>query len=196
MKEEEPQEEKWVLKPVWTRGTFAVGQMLCGVALSALILGAASRHVRRLYVIPTPPSLLPSSSSTTAAVKAALPLKSAPPLKTKSKHKTSTKHTPRSVETDPLATKSLIVQTSHHLSGRGKLIPLSSCTLRRGRDDTELVLVPEGYTGTFLVDLALNAKVWGREMEMWHMKEAVYKAVYGDAWAKVLNRHGWVDGRP
>jgi hypothetical protein len=129
--------------------------MLLGVALSALIIGAASRQVRRLYVVPTPKSLLSSK-------KASQP------------------------------SKSLIVQTVHHLDGRGKIIPMDACTLRRGRGDQEIVIAPEGYTGTFWVDLVKDAKVYGREMSTWNMKQTIYKAFYGAEWSKVLNGHGWV----
>ncbi|TCD69416.1 hypothetical protein EIP91_007763 [Steccherinum ochraceum] len=149
------EERKWVLRPVWQRASFAGGQMLLGVALSALILGAASRQVRRLYVVPTPKSLL-------------------------------------SAEAANKPSKSLIVQTVHHLDGRGKIIPMDVCTLRKGRGEKEIVVAPEGYTGTFWVDLVADAKVGGREMSTWNMRQTIYKAFYGAEWSKVLNEHGWV----
>lgn len=158
MKDAEAVEEpKWVLKPFWQRGSFAFGQMLLGVALSALILGAASRQVRRLYVIPTPKALQITPASK-----------------------------------DPLSKKSLIVQTVHHLRGRGKVIPISSCTLKKGRGDKEIIIMPAGYTGTFWVDLEKDAKIWGKEMSLWPMKQAVYQAFYGEQSTKILNKHGWV----
>jgi len=133
--------------------------MLLGVALSALILGAASRQVRRLYVIPTPKALQTSPG-----------------------HK------------DSLSKKSLIVQTVHHLRNRGKVIPLSSCILKKGRSEKEIIIMPAGYTGTFWVDLEKDAKIWGKEnMSLWHMKQTIYQAFYGQEWSKVLNKHGWVE---
>ncbi|THH27816.1 hypothetical protein EUX98_g6372 [Antrodiella citrinella] len=156
--DEDAEEPKYVLRPVWHRGTFAMGQMMLGVGLSALILGAASRQVRRLYVIPTPKALQTAQAATGS-----------------------------------LAKKSLIVQTVHHLRDRGKVIPMSLCTLRRGRNEKEVIVVPEGFTGTFWVDLEKDAKMWGKEdMSLWHMKQAMYQAFYGQQWAKVLNKHGWV----
>lgn len=132
--------------------------MLLGVALSALILGAASRQVRSLYVIPTPKALQITPSTA-----------------------------------DPLSKKTLIVQTVHHLRNRGKVIPLSTCTLKRGRGDNEVIVMPAGYTGTFWVDLDKNAKVWGKDMSIWHMKQSIYQAFYGPEGLKVLNKHGWVN---
>ncbi|KAH8103461.1 hypothetical protein BXZ70DRAFT_1055473 [Cristinia sonorae] len=150
-------EEKWVLRPVWQRASFALGQTLLGVALSALLLGAASRQVRRLYIITTPKALQNTPSIS-----------------------------------NPLSNKSLIVQTVHHLNGRGKVIPVSSCELRKGRGDNEVIIAPEGYTGTFWVGLDKESRIWGKEMSPWHMKQAIYQAFYGGNWSKALNKHGWV----
>ena len=84
------------------------------------------------------------------------------------------------------------MQTVHHLGSRGKVIPLSACTLRRGRSDQEFIITPEGYTGTFWVDLDNEAKVSGVKMSEWDMKRRFYQAFYGKDWSKVMNEDGWV----
>ena len=48
--------ETYVPRPWWQRGFFVATNLVAGIGIAAVLLGARSRMVRRMYIIPNPAS--------------------------------------------------------------------------------------------------------------------------------------------
>lgn len=87
----------------------------------------------------------------------------------------------------------LVLQSVHHFRGQGYVTPMQSCTLSKGRDDTEVNIAVKGVKGGFLVGLD-GATVEGKKEPVWHSRETIFTAFHGKEGKKMLAKHGWTSG--
>ena len=152
----EPQERKWVLRPLYYRLPVALVHLGIGYGIINLVLTSRARTVRRIWVLPpTEPATSSTANSTIQAARAAHNLK---PNPSTNSNASPTSPTLQSLTPTQISPKSqLIIQSAKHLSTQGRVSQLRACSLVSGSvkdtsSDSLRLKIP-GFQGLFTIGL-------------------------------------------
>ncbi|OBZ69562.1 hypothetical protein A0H81_10113 [Grifola frondosa] len=111
------------LRPLWQRGSFAIGQLVLGLSIAVLLMGGRSRIVHKMYILPPAAPAKPTASlrSEELATRA--------------------------------DARRLVVRSPYHFDTQGRVFPLRDVTLSMGKNDTDMSLQAKNIRGEFWLGL-------------------------------------------
>ncbi|CAL1711773.1 unnamed protein product [Somion occarium] len=170
---EQSQQPRYVLRPLWHRLPFACGHLAVGFFIANMLLTTRSRLVRRIYVIPPK---IPQDTPLPEAVRT---------VKTNFRNAPSSSSTKTSPATSPPAKSLLVIQSAKHISSQGRVVPLNACSIVGGKENDAVRIKVPGIRGMFYVGLD-SAKIEGESKGMKDVGDAMY-GLFGRRFRRVLD---------